>query len=311
MKKSAILLSMYLAGDVHLAHAYDLPSINLGFTSFLDGGLPAGTGWYFQEYAINYNSHRLNDGRGSNLALPKRDVHFQALASQISYLSDVHWGNAALGWDMVLPVVTKMDVNDGLNNSALKAQSGMGDLLFGPFFQFDPIMGEDGPKFIHRIELDVIAPTGDYDSNRDINPSNHAWSFNPYWAGTYFFTQKWTASARLHYLYNFKNNDPGYGYGDVSDIQAGQALHANFATEYAVTDKLRLGVNGYWLNQITDTKADGHGLSGRREKVWAVGPGSMYSFSPDDHVFANAYFEQDVKNRPEGTRLVFRYTHHF
>lgn len=311
MKKSAIFFSLFLANSAHLANAYDLPSINLGLTSFLDGGLPAGTGWYFQEYAIDYSAHRLNDGRGSNLLLPKHDVHFQVMASQISYLSDIHWGSASLGWDMVLPIVTKMDVDDGLNHNALKAQSGMGDFLFGPFFQFDPIMGENGPKFMHRIEFDVIAPTGDYDSRRDINPSNHAWSFNPYWAGTYFFTQKWTVSARLHYLYNFKNDNPGYGYGDVSDVQAGQALHANFATEYAVTDKLRLGVNGYWLDQITDTKVDGHGLSGRREKVWAVGPGSMYSFSPDDHIFANAYFEQDVKSRPEGTRLVFRYTHHF
>ncbi|MFJ7797579.1 transporter [Pseudomonas sp. NPDC096950] len=311
MKKSAIVFSLCLASGTQLAQAYDLPAVNLGLTSFLDGGLPAGPGWYFQEYGIDYNAHRLNDNRGNNAPLPKTDVHFQAMASQLSYLSDVHWGNAALGWNMVLPIVTKMDVDDGLNHNAIKAQSGMGDLLFGPFFQFDPIMGKDGPKFIHRIEVDMIAPTGDYDSHHDINPSSHAWSFNPYWAGTYFFTPKWTASARLHYLYNFKNDDPGYGYGDVSDVQAGQAIHANFATEYAVTDKLRLGVNGYWLNQITDTKVDGHEVSGRREKVWAIGPGAMYSFSKDDHVFANAYFEQDVKNRPEGTRLVFRYTHHF
>lgn len=311
MKKSAVLFSLCCAGGSELAQAYDLPAVNLGLTSFLDGGLPAGAGWYFQEYALNYNAHRLNDNRGNNLPLPKRDVQFQVLASQLSYVSDLRWGNAAVGWNMVLPVVTKMDVDDGVNHSALKAQSGMGDVSFGPFFQFDPVMGKDGPAFVHRIELDVNAPTGDYDSHHDINPGANAWSFNPYWSGTYFFTPKWTASTRLLYLYNFKNKDPGYGYGDVSDVQAGQAFHANFATEYAVTDKLRVGINGYWLNQITDTKIDGHEVSGRREKVWAAGPGALYSFSKDDHIFANAYFEQDVKNRPEGTRLVFRYTHHF
>ena len=116
---------------------------------------------------------------------------------------------------------------------------------------------------------------------------------------------------RAHYLYNFKNDKPSYAFGDVSDIQAGQALHANFATEYAVTPQLRLGINGYWLKQITDTQVDGHDVSGRREKVWAIGPGAMYSFSKNDHLVAHAYFEQDAENRPEGSRVQVRYIHHF
>ncbi len=166
-------------------------------------------------------------------------------------------------------------------------------------------------QFVHRIELQVNLPTGEYSDKKDINPGNNAVSFNPYWAATYWFTPNWTASVRAHYLYNFKNHDPGYGFGDASDIQAGQALHANFATDYAVTPQLRLGINGYWLKQISDTRVDGHEVSGRREKVWAIGPGAMYSFSKDDHLVFNAYFEQDVENRPDGSRLQVRYIHHF
>ena len=52
-------------------------------------------------------------------------------------------------------------------------------------------------------------------------------------------------------------------------------------------------------------------VAGRKEKVWAIGPGAMYSFSQDDHLVFNTYFEQDVKNRPEGSRLQLRYIHHF
>lgn len=293
------------------AHAYDLPVVNLGLTSFLDGGLPAGPGWYLQEYFQNYSADRLRDKNGNNIGLPKQKLDYQVSVTQLSYLSNIRVGNASLGLNTLLPVVTRMRLDDGLNNAALKAQSGMGDLLIGPFIQFDPVMGPDGPRFVQRIELQVNLPTGEYSAKKDVNPGNNAWSFDPYWAATYWFTPKWTVSIRAHYLYNGKNNDPGQAFGDVGDIQAGQALHANFATEYAVTDHLRLGINGYWLKQITDTQVDGHDVAGRREKVWAIGPGAMYSFSPNDHVFANAYFEQDVENRPDGSRVQVRYVHHF
>jgi hypothetical protein len=293
------------------ANAYDLPVVNLGLTSFLDGGLPAGPGWYLQEYFQNYSADRLRDKDGKALGLPKQDLDYQVAVTQLSYLSTLRLGNGSLGLNAVLPVVTRMKVDDGLDNAALRGQTGMGDLLIGPFIQFDPIMGPDGPRFVHRIELQVNLPTGEYDDKHAINPGNNAWSFNPYWAATYWFTPKWTASVRAHYLYNGKNTDPGESFGNVSDIQAGQALHANFATEYAVTDHLRLGINGYWLKQITDTQIDGHDVSGRREKVWAIGPGGMYSFSQNDHVFVNAYFEQDVENRPDGSRVQVRYVHHF
>lgn len=304
-------LPLALAIAASGAQAYDLPVVNLGLTSFLDGGLPAGPGWYLQQYYQSYSADRLRDGNGDRIGLPKTELDYQVAVTQVSYLSNLRLGNASLGLNAVLPIVTKMDVDDGLNNAALKAQDGVGDVLIGPFIQFDPIMGPDGPRFVHRIELQVNLPTGEYSDKRDINPGNNAVSFNPYWAATYWFTPKWSASVRAHYLYNWRNDDPSYAFGDVSDIQAGQALHANFATEYAVTEQLRLGINGYWLKQISDTKIDGHEVSGRREKVWAIGPGAMYSFSQDDHLVVNAYFEQDVENRPDGSRLQVRYIHHF
>lgn len=314
--KSNVMKRSFLASSVMLmsvaVHAYDLPTVNLGMTSFLDGGLPAGTGWYSQTYFQNYDSSKLMNNQGNKLPLPKTNLKYQVIVEQISYMSNIRVGEkAALGLNFLLPFVSKMDMNDGLNHAAIKAQGGFSDMMIGPFIQFDPIMGENGPKFVQRIELQVNLPTGKYSRDKNINPSNNAVSINPYWAATYWFNPKWTASTRLHYLYNFKNNDPNYTFGHADNIQAGQAFHANFATEYAVTPQLRLGINGYWLKQITDTKVDGEQQKGSREQVWAIGPGAMYSFSQNDHFVANAYFEQNAKNRPEGTRVQVRYIHHF
>jgi hypothetical protein len=174
-----------------------------------------------------------------------------------------------------------------------------------------PIMGANGPILIHRAEVQVLAPTGNYDSHRLLNPGSNVWSLDPYWAGTVFIMPEWTASWRLHYLWNGKNENPFVGL-NANTSQAGQATHLNFASEYEVIPKqLRVGLNGYYLKQFTNAQVNGNDVANSREQVLGLGPGVLYSFSQNDHLFFNAYFESQVENRPEGSRLNLRWTHHF
>jgi anthranilate 1,2-dioxygenase (deaminating, decarboxylating) large subunit len=158
----------------------------------------------------------------------------------------------------------------------------------------------------------MIFPTGKYDSNRELNPGSRLFSFNPYWAGTLFLTPRWTTSVRAHYLWNDENNQPNRAFGDVDTVQAGQALHANLSTACEVIPKrLRLGLNGYYLKQITDTRVDGSASPDRKEQVLGFGPGLLYHFSGNDHLFFNAYWETLAENRTQGIRLNLRWVHHF
>jgi anthranilate 1,2-dioxygenase (deaminating, decarboxylating) large subunit len=279
------------------------PNVNLGFTSFLDGAPPAGPGFYLSEYLQYYTADRINDDSGDKMLDAGVDVW--VLMNQLIYQSDqaLLFGGK-WGINVMLPIVS-IDADAPLTDSG----TGLGDLLIGPYIQWDPIMGANGPLMVNRIELQMIFPTGEYDNDKQLNPGSNHFSFDPYWAATVFLGPKATVSWRLHYLWNGKNDD--FTPASV-DLEPGQAVHANFTAAYEVLPKqLRLGINGYWFDQITDTKVDGHKDKSLEEKVFAIGPGAVWHISRDTHLFMNVYFETSAESRPEGERYNLRLVHHF
>lgn len=308
MKNLRIALSAMVALALFSgpAFAYLQPlGLNLGFTSFLDGGPPAGPGHYISEYLQFYSADELADG-------PPGEVDAWILMNQYIYQSDqeVLLGGK-WGLNVMLPIVSLDMDSPFLNDNG----TGLGDLLVGPFIQWDPIMGDNGPLMLNRIELQTIWPTGDYDKDKNLNQGSNHFSFNPYWAATVFLGPKATVSWRLHYLWNDENDEfravPGGPAPVDLKLEPGQAVHANFTAAYEVMPKqLRLGINGYWFDQISDTEVEGNDV-GDDEKVFAVGPGMVYHFSQDSHFFFNAYFESGAENRPEGDRYNLRFVHHF
>jgi hypothetical protein len=74
--------------------------------------------------------------------------------------------------------------------------------------------------------------------------------------------------------------------------------------------QLRVGVNGYYFKQLTDSEVDGAKVADK-EQVLGIGPGALWSFSQDTHLFFNVYLETGAQYRPEGQKFVMRLVHHF
>jgi hypothetical protein len=162
---------------------------------------------------------------------------------------------------------------------------------------------------LNRIELQTVLPTGSYDHDKLLNQGSNHWSFDPYWAATVFPAPKTEISWRLHYLINGSNDD--FTAGSLK-LKPGQAVHANVAVSYELLPKqLRLGLNGYYFDQVSDSKIDGVADKTLSERVLGVGPGLLWSFSQDAHLFFNAYRETLVEARPQGERYNLRFVYHF
>jgi anthranilate 1,2-dioxygenase (deaminating, decarboxylating) large subunit len=296
MKRLSLVVCLVLFGVLG-ARGYDQPSVNLGATSFLDGAPPAGPGWYFTEYLQYYHAQQFRDFD------PEPDLGVFASLNQLIYQSDQKLLlGGKWGVNLILPVVAFQD------SSPLPSQNGLGDLEVGPFLQWDPIIRNGAPFMFNRLELTCILPTGSYDRRDALNAGANFFSFNPYWSATILPAPKWEISWRLHYLWNGINDDPTI---KALKTQAGQAMHLNFASSYEVIEKrLRLGVSGYYFKQLTASEWDGAKVSGK-EQVFGLGPGLLYSFSQNDHLFFNVYFEMAAANRTEGQRFNLRWVHHF
>jgi len=289
-----------------------LPGLNLGATSFLDGlPPPGGPGVYLEQYFQYYNSSRLLDNEGNEVKLPTSGGTFETpqvqtwvMLTQLIYQSNQEiLPKGRWGLSLTVPVVvTDVSPNDFIGFQ--ERSYSLGDIFFGPFIQWDPTVGKYGPFFSQRIEFDAVFPTGTYDSLKQVNAASNIFSFNPYWAATLFLHPKWNISWRLHYLWNSTNPD--------TNVQPGQAIHLNFATSVEVLKgRLHMGVNGYYLQQITDSRLNGSPIPDSKESVVGIGPGALYIFSNKDLLFFNTYFEVEARNRTEGVRLNFRWIHKF
>jgi hypothetical protein len=294
----AVAATLLVWAGASAAADVPLPPVNLGETSFQDG--IAFPGWLVEETFIYYHASSFTDSNGRDIPGSNRLTAASAV-THVAWISNFRLLGGFYGAEVLLPLAyLDFDTDFGPDGR----ERGLGDLIVGPFF----IQWTDsrlfGMPYFHRLNLDFVLPTGEYSKNSSVNLGSNIYTFNPYYAFTLIPTDRLEVSARLHYLWCSENDDPFVGLG-ANDTQPGQAFHANFTASYEIFQDLRLGINGYYLQQLTDDKLDGDDQARSKERVLGIGPGLKYTFERLA-LYLNTYYETAAVNRPEGFRGIFR-----
>lgn len=319
MKISKVLCTLLCGGSCSIYAAtpsVTLPAgVNLGATSFYDGfgGQPGDNLW--QVYVGYKDSKDLKNHEGHN-ALPSSS----SLKSTVVINQYVHMfkdSKPLLGGNLGIEINVPYIFLDGDTQFPvdLKTNSaGIGDPTVALFIQHDPILRNQQPFFSDRISIGVMSPLGDYDKNKDFNPGSNYFSVFAYAAMTFQFNPEWSLSLRPYYYYNFKNESPTSSAildENIKSTQSGQFITTNYNLGYKVNDTLTLGVNGYYLKQLTEDKVNGETIENSKEQVFAIGPAAMLDYGKNKYSLT-AHKESQVENRFKAeVNMTFRWLHIF
>ncbi|WP_434989446.1 SphA family protein [Xanthomonas melonis] len=289
--------------------------INVGGTSFLDGFGSTTPGWTFIGYARHFNFNAIKDARGND-SPAFRDPHVgaSALLSQLIYVTPYTWMGGSLSFNAILPLVN-YDTSFAAN-SPVRLRSngfGVGDVSFGPALQMPPVMRDGRILFFQRFAIDAFAPVGKFDRDIAINQSNGYWAVAPHWAFTVQPSDDWEISMRLHYLYNFRTSRAG-GVPPIPGFQfrngqAGDVFWANFASSIKVSEQLRLGVSGYYLQQLQDNRTNGQRVPDSKRMQFYLGPGLSWRLDKNNILNFNVYLPVDVENSVAGNNVNLMFVH--
>ncbi|KAB1085358.1 hypothetical protein F4V91_02240 [Neorhizobium galegae] len=267
-----------------------LPAMALGTTTFLDAEGGPGTLVHWNSTA--YVANRVNDGSGNAAPVDFR-TDSQGAVLHVAHTSKMKFLGAYVGAEVLLPIAHVRVRSGQLSEST----TGIGDPILGAVLQWT---GKKllGKPFAARLDLNVAVPIGSYDRDNLVNIGNKAWSISPYLALTWQPVDRFEISSRITYNWMSKSTAPPYA-TKLANWQAGEQLAINLSGSYELSKTWRIGIGGYTLQQVSDSKAEDQRILGARQRVWGVGPGVRWSHG-NQMLILTAYKEFAAENRPEG-----------
>lgn len=293
-------------------------------------------GWYGQAAMIHYHATQLKDNNGDNAVLrgvttvpgigavpytaPLTNFRADAyvLLPRATYVSTQKILGGHVGFTMMLPLVhrqTSISGNASVSslipsgtaalitagvNQTIARQSGdrtsVGDLEMAPLVNW-----EIGDHQTVTLTPTVVFPTGDYDASKPVNAGfGRFYTFRP--SVQYgFIGDGWDVGARAVFSANTRNKDTKY--------RSGNMFNLDFAIMKFVSEDVRLGVQGYVVQQLTDDHSENAtaqatiaATNGNKMRTYALGPALAWIKNGGEMLVEGKVLQEfGARNRAEGT----------
>jgi len=312
----AAVVSLALASGVRAGGGQSYPN---GAESFLSAMLPP-PGLYLMDYVYFYGADTMRDDHGDDVAVFD-DVTVWANVLRLVWMSEKTFLGATYGQHVFLPLLwTDLSFHAplGPKGTADYDDSGVPYIIYSPM-----VLGwhlKNNTFHVAASLVDIYIPTGQDDGNL-ASVGHEFWTFEPVLAMTYL-AGDWAFSAKLMLDFNTTQDKAPTVYGVEVDRDPGAEFHVDYSVSYAVRPFLRLGLSGYYYQQISDDSYDIDDSvpqavaellrqeEGCHSRVFAVGPGIWYNHK---NMFfeLRTQFETGARNKTEGHNVWFKFTYAF
>ncbi len=253
-----------------------------GAEAFLIGVAPP-PGFYGINYLAMFNLPKYKDDDGDTVpssAFDKGTVFGEILRT--IWFSNYKILNGTYGQHLFIPVLYQ-DINHT-------------DDTFIPYFIYDPFLLAHhffNGKLHTIIAFDIYTP-GMSDDDNPANLHHNYWTFEPIFAFTWL---QGPFGISFKFMYDFSTEEDDHlvncpsGNSYNLDRTPGQEFHFDYNVSYAVNKKFRIGIGGFWYQQVTDDDYDGKDklppaerrfvkqLEENHSKQFAIGPGIWFQFN--------------------------------
>jgi hypothetical protein len=238
----------------------------------------------------------------AGLVAADADLEFNINLLTLLYKPEVKVFGANYGFGALIPVVN-VDIDAGINVGGFSVRRqddvvGLGDIAFIPGILF----WQSGNYHFTLAEY-VITPTGSYDSNDLANASLNYWSFDTNVAATYLNEETGQDySINIGYIYNTENSD--------TDYQTGQELHIDYMINQFLSEAFAIGIEGYYLKQLTGDSGNGAILGDFKAEAAGIGPAVLWNTKiggQNVSFIAKWLHDYHAENRLKGDHVFFSF----